>query len=152
MAGSKVKDWFEREPWSFCITPEENCRNNHCNINGCQERVRQLVDACEKIDEFTHRALDNLNQPLIMISEVNGKEVRHLEVLYHNTKTTFSFWDRVRILFGRQVVVSSRIYTMNESVDVVAVEVNHCIATERELNKTERELQEQSINSKEDEK
>jgi ribosomal protein L37AE/L43A len=32
-----------REPWSWCETPEEKCTMNYCDENGCQNRKRVLV-------------------------------------------------------------------------------------------------------------
>lgn len=34
----------ERKPWGFCETPHENCTMNYCDENGCQNRVRHLVE------------------------------------------------------------------------------------------------------------
>ena len=33
-----------REPWSFCETPEEKCTMNYCDENGCQNRKRNYVE------------------------------------------------------------------------------------------------------------
>lgn len=32
-----------REPWSWCETPDEKCTMNYCDENGCQNRKRVLV-------------------------------------------------------------------------------------------------------------
>jgi hypothetical protein len=32
-----------REPWSFCETPQEKCTMNYCDENGCQNRKRENV-------------------------------------------------------------------------------------------------------------
>jgi hypothetical protein len=34
----------EKKPHSFCKTPEEKCTMNYCDENGCQNRVRHLVE------------------------------------------------------------------------------------------------------------
>jgi hypothetical protein len=34
----------EPKPHSFCKTPEEKCTMNYCDENGCQNRVRHLVE------------------------------------------------------------------------------------------------------------
>jgi len=34
----------EPEPHSFCETPDEKCTMNYCDENGCQNRVRHLVE------------------------------------------------------------------------------------------------------------
>lgn len=42
---------LNRESWGFCETPEEKCTMNYCDENGCQNRVRHLVnDSDEKTD------------------------------------------------------------------------------------------------------
>lgn len=33
-----------KNPWSFCETPEEKCTMNFCDENGCQNRKRNLVE------------------------------------------------------------------------------------------------------------
>jgi hypothetical protein len=33
-----------KKQWSFCETPEEKCKMNYCDDNGCQNRKRHLVN------------------------------------------------------------------------------------------------------------
>ena len=35
---------MEKNPHSFCETPEENCTMNYCYNYGCQNRKRELVN------------------------------------------------------------------------------------------------------------
>jgi hypothetical protein len=39
----KLDEMGNREPWSWCETPEEKCTMNYCDENGCQNRKRVLV-------------------------------------------------------------------------------------------------------------
>lgn len=51
----------------------------------------------------------------------SGKEIEYLDVIHHRTITHISFWDRVKILLGRTLMVESEIYT-KEVCNVVASE------------------------------
>jgi hypothetical protein len=51
---------------------------------------------------------------------VNDRVVTHKDVIYHTTTTTFRFIDRIRILFGKRVIIQSDIFTMNDEAKVVA--------------------------------
>jgi len=37
---------INRQPHTFCETPEVKCTMNYCNENGCQNRKREIVDEC----------------------------------------------------------------------------------------------------------
>jgi hypothetical protein len=50
----------EKKPHSFCETPEEQCTMNYCDENGCQNRVRHLVESKQEIEEYTSQ--DFLNE------------------------------------------------------------------------------------------
>ncbi len=39
-----------KKQWSFCETPTEKCTMNHCDENGCQNRMRVLVDREEDVN------------------------------------------------------------------------------------------------------
>jgi len=41
----------EKKPHSFCETPEEQCTMNYCDENGCQNRVRHLVESKQEQDK-----------------------------------------------------------------------------------------------------
>lgn len=45
---------------------------------------------------------------------IEGKEIEHQDVIHHNTITSLSFKDRLRVLFGKKIHVESRIYTDHE--------------------------------------
>lgn len=51
----------ERVPWGFCETPEEKCTDNYCDEQGCQNRVRHLVNEPKFRDEFSF--LDDESTP-----------------------------------------------------------------------------------------
>ncbi len=53
------------------------------------------------------------------ITEVNGRMVTHKDVIHHTTTTVFGFFDRIKILFGRKVFITSQIYTMNDTCEVI---------------------------------
>lgn len=64
----------KRKPWGFCETPEENCTMNYCDENGCQNRVRHLVEPT---------AIDRSSLP-----ELNHCESRSTRKLYlYNPET-----------------------------------------------------------------
>jgi hypothetical protein len=50
---------------------------------------------------------------------VGGKAIKHKDAIHYNTVSQFPFWDRVRILFGKKVVIHSVIFTMNNQANVV---------------------------------
>jgi len=46
------------KPHLFCETPEEKCTMNYCDENGCQNRVRHLVEPIqETLEEATERLI-----------------------------------------------------------------------------------------------
>ena len=42
---------------------------------------------------------------------INGRLISYNDVIYHTTYSVFGFWDRLRILFGKELRVSSELYT-----------------------------------------
>lgn len=50
---------------------------------------------------------------------VNGREIEYLDVIHHNSITSFSFYDRIKILFGKKLHVQSQIYTDHEYCKVL---------------------------------
>jgi len=59
---------------------------------------------------------------------INGREVEYLDVIYHTTTTKFKFWDRIKILFGKEVITRSEIYTQNECCFIVGSEAEAHVA------------------------
>jgi hypothetical protein len=59
---------------------------------------------------------------------INGGEVEYLDVVHHITITKFKFWDRIKILFGKEVTTYSEIYTQNELCKVVGSEAKTHVA------------------------
>ena len=53
---------------------------------------------------------------------IDGKEIEYLDVIYHTVTTRFSFWDRIRILFGKEAITRSELYTQHEWCKVVGSE------------------------------
>ncbi len=45
--------------------------------------------------------------------KVNGQEIEYKDIIYHTTITTFDFWDRIKILFGKKLTINSNIYVSN---------------------------------------
>ncbi len=46
--------------------------------------------------------------------EINGRTIEYLDVVHHRTVTKFGFWDRIKILFGKEVITNSELYTDHE--------------------------------------
>lgn len=55
---------------------------------------------------------------------INGKEMEYLDAIYHTSKGVFGLWERIRLLFGRQVIFNVRIYTMNEECKIVGAKTD----------------------------
>lgn len=53
------------------------------------------------------------------IKKINGKEVEYLDVVHHTTTTKFGFWDRIKILLGKEVITNSELYTDHEHCIIV---------------------------------
>jgi len=45
---------------------------------------------------------------------IDNREIEYADVIHHTTRTKFSFWERVRILLGKEAVINSEIYTKAE--------------------------------------
>jgi hypothetical protein len=59
---------------------------------------------------------------------INGREVEYLDVIHHTTTIKFKFWDRIKILLGKEVITSSEIYTQHEWCKVVGSEAKTHVA------------------------
>lgn len=59
---------------------------------------------------------------------INGREFEYLDVIHHTTTTKFKFWDRVKILFGKEIMVSSEIYTQHEWCRIIGSESRASVA------------------------
>jgi len=59
---------------------------------------------------------------------INGREIEYLDVIYHTTTSKFKFWDRVKILFGKEVVTNSKLYTEHEWCKVVGSEAQSSVS------------------------
>lgn len=53
---------------------------------------------------------------------LKGRLIEYGDVVIHNTMTRFSFWDRIRILFGKTVHIQSDIYCKEDVVSVMGAE------------------------------
>lgn len=59
---------------------------------------------------------------------INGREVEYLDVIHHTTTAKFKFWDRIKILLGKEVITSSELYTQHEWCKVVGSEAKTHVA------------------------
>lgn len=57
---------------------------------------------------------------MIKVTEVNGKMVSHLDVILTTCTTKLGLKDRIKALFGMPIKIETKIYTMNDYVDVKA--------------------------------
>lgn len=53
---------------------------------------------------------------------INGEPVEYLDVVHHRTTTKFKGWDKIKILFGREVIVNSQLFTKHEHCQVICSE------------------------------
>lgn len=53
---------------------------------------------------------------------INGRKVNYLDVIHHTTTTHLNFWDRIKVLLGKEIIVQSEIYTQHEHCIVVGSE------------------------------
>ncbi len=63
-------------------------------------------------------------EPMYDEKTINGKSIKYSAVIHHVTVSRLSFWDRIRVLFGKSIRVSSNIYTLTPNVDIVASEAS----------------------------
>jgi hypothetical protein len=73
----------EKKPHSFCETPEEQCTMNYCDENGCQNRVRHLVESKQEQDKKMYSEEDMIEFAVWMYLEVGsnkGKERTNKEL------------------------------------------------------------------------
>lgn len=50
---------------------------------------------------------------------VEGKELEFGDCLHNNTEVHFDWKDKIKILFGRPLIISLQIYVKNERVDIL---------------------------------
>jgi hypothetical protein len=61
----------EPKPHSFCETPKEKCTMNYCDENGCQNRVRHLVEPKqETLEEASSRYFKELSPDISFLKAV----------------------------------------------------------------------------------
>lgn len=62
-----------------------------------------------------------LYRPYAMLPKkyVPGTQREYREVIHHTTTTKFGLWDRIKILFGKPVIVASELYAAEDSVHIV---------------------------------
>ncbi len=53
-------------------------------------------------------------------TKINGNLIEHNDVIFNRVTTSFSIWDRVKLLLGYKAITESSIYTLNEDAKVVA--------------------------------
>lgn len=53
---------------------------------------------------------------------INGVEIEYLDVIHHHTTTKFKMWDRIKILFGKEAVTQSEIYSAHEDCRILGSE------------------------------
>ena len=51
---------------------------------------------------------------------INGRDIEYLDVIHYKTRTKFKMWDRIKILFGKEVVTYSELYTGHEKCIIVS--------------------------------
>jgi hypothetical protein len=77
---------MEKKPHSFCETPEENCTMNYCDDNGCQNRMRELVNPLDHLtpDEMV---IGSINSELTQLKAENERlraEIKKLQFMIDN--------------------------------------------------------------------
>lgn len=58
-----------------------------------------------------------------MTKTVNGKEVTYGDCVYTRITTTFSLFDRLRILFGKPLITDYDLYVAHEDAKIVGEEI-----------------------------
>lgn len=56
------------------------------------------------------------------IKILNDRQIEYADVIYHTTKTKFGFWDRIKIMLGKNAVTISEIYSKHEDAKIVGSE------------------------------
>lgn len=59
---------------------------------------------------------------------INGREFEYGDEIIHTTYTVFGFWDRIKILFGKQVTTQSSIYAQEPVVSCMGSEARTTVA------------------------
>ena len=55
----------------------------------------------------------------IRTTEVNGRKVEHKDVIHQTITTRFGFWDRLKILIGKPLIIKHETYTKNDECLIV---------------------------------
>lgn len=63
-----------------------------------------------------------------MKKTIKGVEIEYGDEVIHTTTTIFGFWDRVKILFGRQLTIQSSIYVKEPEISCMASEATARVA------------------------
>lgn len=58
----------------------------------------------------------------LRVAEINGKKVRYIGMFHNAMVTKLPFWDRVKILFGCEVVVQTINYTLQTQNRITGTE------------------------------
>lgn len=60
---------------------------------------------------------------------INGRTFEYGDEIIHTTTTRFGFWDRIKILFGKEVTIQSCIYAKEPVVSVMGSEARTSVAS-----------------------
>jgi hypothetical protein len=55
----------------------------------------------------------------VQSTNVNGKTIRHKDVIHYSTTSSFTWKQRLKILFGKKVSIYSVLFTMNNKIEMV---------------------------------
>lgn len=86
------------------------------------ERKKCNEEYIASIDKLTTTATEK------QIKIINGRTFKHLDVVHHTTTTKFKFWDRIKILLGREAITQSKLYTAHEYCNIVGSEAKTFVA------------------------
>ena len=105
----------EPKPHSFCETPKEKCTMNYCDENGCQNRVRHLVEPKqETLEEASSRYFKELSPDISFLKAVefgakwqaermySEEDINHLQWIYdrlyliHNENPNYDYMTKFK--------------------------------------------------------
>jgi len=69
---------------------------------------------------------------------INGKEIEYGDCIHHTTTSYLSFWDKIKILFGQPITISSEIYCKNEAVNTIISTAEAFVPTFRIFRKKQK--------------
>ena len=97
-------------------TPYDNTRSMH--LVNHRSYLQGLLYYMDGLKLYIEKV-----RPFAMLKKnyIPDTQTEYRQVIHHTPTTSFGLWERIKILFGKPVIVTSELYLLDDSVHIVGV-------------------------------